>query len=203
MVRGKFKLDSEIILTNRQKEILIGSLLGDAYITKRGQIQFEQSAKQKEYLFWKHQELSSVSYKNISKVNRFDKRFNKTYTSYRFWTRQFFKPLREKFYFKGKKIIPKDIIFTPLILAVWYMDDGCLSHQKCIISTESFSKRDLLILKEILLNKFGVEASFKNNSKLLIKKASFNSFFSVIKPFIIPSMSYKIFDPVTTSSCYS
>ncbi len=201
MVRGKFKLNSKIILTNRQKEILIGSFLGDAYITKRGQIQFEQSAKQKEYLFWKHQELNSISYKNVSKVNRFDKRFNKTYTSYRFWTRQYFRFLREKFYSKNKKIIPRDIHFTPLILAVWYMDDGCFSHQKCIISTESFSKKDIFFLKKILLDNFGVEASLKSDSKLLIRKVSFNNFFSVIKPYIIPSMYYKIFDPVTTSSC--
>jgi hypothetical protein len=32
-----------LVVTNYQEEILTGSLLGDAYITTRGQIQFEQS----------------------------------------------------------------------------------------------------------------------------------------------------------------
>jgi hypothetical protein len=48
----------------------------------RGQIQFEQSVHQKEYLFWKHQELSSISYKNISIAKRFDKRYKHKNSSY-------------------------------------------------------------------------------------------------------------------------
>ncbi len=192
--------NQKLFVTSRQEEILIGSLLGDAYITKRGQIQFEQSDKQKEYLFWKHQELKSISYKNISKVERLDKRFTKTYTSYRFWTRQYFLSWREKFYFKNKKIVPKDIQLTPLALAIWYMDDGCLSDHKCIIATDGFSKEDISFLRKLLLEKFEIKTSVKNESKLLLKKESFETFFSAINPYILSTLQYKVFDPVTTSS---
>ena len=115
--------NQKLVVTSRQEEILIGSLFGDAYITSRGQIQFEQSVHQKEYLFWKHQELSSISYKNISIVKRFDKRYKHENISYRFWTRQYFISWREKFYFKNKKIVPKDIQLTPLSLpfGIWMM----------------------------------------------------------------------------------
>ena len=191
--------NQELVVTSRQEEILIGSLLGDAYITVRGQIQFEQSVHQKEYLFWKHQELNSISYKNVSMAKRFDKRYQKENISYRFWTRQYFISWRNKFYVKNKKIVPKDIKLTPLSLAVWYMDDGCFSDNKCIIATDGFSKDDIYFLQEFLLEEFNIKSSLKNKSKIMIKKESFNAFFPIIRPYIISSMLYKIFDPVTTS----
>lgn len=76
--------NQKLFVTTRQEEILIGSLLGDAYITKKGKIQLEQSFKQKEYLFWKYNELSSISYEKISLVKRLDKRLVREYLSYRF-----------------------------------------------------------------------------------------------------------------------
>lgn len=191
--------NQKLVVTSRQEEILTGSLLGDAYITARGQIQFEQSVHQKEYLFWKHQELSSISYKNVSIAKRFDKRYKHENISYRFWTRQYFASWREKFYLNNKKIVPKDIQLTPLSIAVWYMDDGCLSDNKCIIATDGFSKDDICFLQKLLLEKFNIKTSVKNESKIMIKKESFNIFFSIIRPHIISSMLYKVFDPVTTS----
>ncbi len=191
--------NQELFVTCRQEEIIIGSLLGDAYITKRGQIQFEQSEDQKEYLFWKHKELSSISYKNISLVRRFDKRLSKTYTSYRFWTRQYFLSWRNKFYINNRKTIPKDIQISPLTLAVWYMDDGCFSDHKCIIATDGFVEEDITFLREILLIRFNIKTCVKNGSKVLIRKESLKTFFSLISPYVLSSLRHKIFDPVTTS----
>jgi hypothetical protein len=188
-----------LVVSNRQKEILIGSILGDAYITERGQIQIEQSADQKEYLAWKKKELETISYKNISFVKRFDKRYQKENYSFRFWTRQFFQDWRTKFYSNKKKVVPRDIQLTPLILAVWYMDDGCYSDNKCVIATDGFSSNDIAFLRELLYVTYGIESSLKNSSKLLISNISIENFFSIISPHIILSMRYKIFDPVTTS----
>ena len=117
-------------VSNRQVEILIGCLLGDAYLTKLGKIQIEQSDKQREYLYWKHSELASISYSQIKEVTRFEKRDDRVTKSFRFWTRQYFREWREKFYQKDRKIFPKELAkwITPLAVAVWYMDDG--SYQK-------------------------------------------------------------------------
>ena len=189
-----------LFVTNRQKEILTGCLLGDAYITKRGQIQIEQSVNQKEYLFWKKKELETISYKNISFVKRFDKRYQKENYSYRFWTRQFFQDWRIKFYPNREKIIPKDIQLTPLTLAVWYMDDGCLSDNKCIIATDGYRLSDIYFLQKLLYVNFNIKSSLKNKSKLLISsKLNVEKFFSIINPYISPFMCHKTFDPVTTS----
>lgn len=49
-------------MSERQREILIGCVLGDAYITKLGKIRIEQSIKQREYVAWKYSELKSLCY---------------------------------------------------------------------------------------------------------------------------------------------
>ena len=81
-----------LTLTDRQTQILIGSILGDGYISPRGQIQLEHSKKQKDYLSWKFEELKDLAYRRISKVSRLDKRSNKINHSHRFWLRQYFRP---------------------------------------------------------------------------------------------------------------
>ena len=49
-------------LSKRQQEILIGCILGDAHIRPIGKIWIEQSVKQREYMEWKYNELSSLCY---------------------------------------------------------------------------------------------------------------------------------------------
>jgi len=47
-------------LTKHEKDILIGAILGDAHVRKLktgARVEFAHSTKQKEYLFWKYQQL--------------------------------------------------------------------------------------------------------------------------------------------------
>ena len=77
-VRKNLKLE----ITDRQREILIGCILGDAHIQKLGKIIIEQSAKQEDYLLWKYSELKNLCYPaKPAKIIRIDKRNNKKYYS--------------------------------------------------------------------------------------------------------------------------
>ena len=187
--RKNLKLD----VSDKQFQILIGCLLGDAYITKLGKIQIEQSDKQKDYLNWKYQELASISYGYPKEVIRFDKKDNRVTKSLRFWTRQYFRNLRDKFYQGKQKIFPIDLAdwTTPLTIAIWYMDDGCYSSNRCIFSTESFDdlSKNALVEK---LKSFNIQTILKRNGKLEIRKNSFKKFFELVKPYIHPSMYYKL-----------
>jgi len=135
------------VLSDRQMAILTGSLLGDGYIHPLGKICFEQSKLQKSYLLWKYTELSNFAYPKIAKVVRHDKRNNRYNNSYRFFLRQFFRSWRKIWYPNDIKTIPDNIDqwFTPLSLAVWYMDDGHLFKGKMpLIASECFTREDLL-----------------------------------------------------------
>ena len=187
--RKNLKLD----VSDRQVEILIGCLLGDAYLTKLGKIQIEQSDKQKEYIDWKYQELVSISYGPPKEVVRFEKADNRVTKSSRFWTRQYFRSWRDKFYRNNRKIFPNDLAewISPLSIAIWYMDDGCYSTKRCILSTESFEdfSKNALVEK---LKSFSIEVVLKSNGKLEIRKKSLQKFFELVKPYIHKSMRYKL-----------
>ena len=188
--RKNLKLD----VSDKQIEILVGCLLGDAYLTRLGKIQIEQSNKQENYIRWKHQELFSISYAGLKEVVRFDKQDKRVTKSFRFWTRQFFKDWRSIFYRENRKIFPTKLgkYITPLSIAVWYMDDGSYDQKyRCIISTESFDlKSRICLLKR--LRHFKIEAILKNNGKLAIRSNSLNKFFELIKPYLHQSMRYKL-----------
>lgn len=178
-------------LSQNQMEILIGTVLGDGYISPAGKVQLEHSSKQKSYVDWKFHELKNLAYEKLSKVDRMDKRSDKIYTSYRFWLRQYFRPWRKYFYKGKKKFFPKNLKLTPLSLAVWYMDDGCYSDAKCTLSTDNFSTLSLKRIKKEL--KFlKINTYIRSNGKIGISANSQNDFFAIIKPYIHESMRYKL-----------
>ena len=188
-------------VSERQKEILIGCILGDAYIAPMGKIQIEQSEKQREYMKWKYKELNSLCYPRGPRVliHRL-KTTNKEYFSIFFHLRQYFRLWRNIFYDGKQKIFPKGMILTPLSLAVWYMDDGCWTGKKCVISIESFKGESCKNVQELFLKQWNIETTIGKNGKLTVRKNSHKIFYNLITPYILSSMMYKIPDPVTTES---
>jgi hypothetical protein len=194
MLEFTARTNLKLRVSNYQIEILLGCLLGDAYITKSGKIQFEQSIKQFPYLMWKYNQLNNLAYGKPTFISRFDKRYGKKYESARFWMRQYFRPLREKFYPEGNKIFPTSFqkYFTDLALAVWYMDDGNIYNRNVKISADGFDSKSREVLKDLLFKKFGLESTVQNSGKIRISNESVKRFLEIVKPHIHSSMLYKI-----------
>jgi len=178
-------------LTYRQRDILTGCVLGDAYISPLGKIRIEQSTKQQEYVTWKYQELKSLCYGALPREISHTLNTGKEYTSLFFNSRQYFRPWRELFY-DGKKLFPRGLPLSPLTLAVWYMDDGCWTGKKALISAESFRGRCCENMQETIFSQHGIETVVGKNGKLIIRKKSHDTFFNLIIPHIIASMKYKL-----------
>lgn len=186
-------------INDLQKQVLIGCVLGDAYITKLGKVRIEQSVHEEEYVMWKYHVLNSLLYTAApKKMVRYHEKQKSMYTSYRFSSRQYFRSWRSFWYPQGIKRVPSSLILTPVSLAVWYMDDGCWTGSKALISAEGFDDESQQILQRLLREQFSVDTLIGKNRKLLIRKKSHGRFFSLIADHIIPSMQYKIPDPVTT-----
>jgi hypothetical protein len=154
----------------------------------------EHCDAQKDYTAWKYEMLKIISYGAPKKVTRFDKRSDREYVSYRFWTRQFFRTWRSRFYPDGKKIVPSDLQALPLqTMAIWYMDDGSLAdHKRMLLSTDSFDKESIGRLLILLNSNFSVEPIVKGSGKILIRTRDTQKLMARIKPYIHTSMAYKI-----------
>lgn len=182
-------------LSQKQFDVLIGSMFGDGYITKLGRIQIEQGENQRDYLLWKYEMLKNITSTKICCAKRQKYSSAKVTTSYRFWTKQYFRPWRAIFYPLGKKIVPEDIkkVLSPLAMAVWFMDDGYLRTKKSIaMSTDKFSTDDLDKICSALSEKFNIKPTIVKSGKLYFGVVATEKFINVVEPFIIPSMCYKI-----------
>jgi len=200
-------------LSSREKDILLGMILGDAHIRhlkKEARIEVGHSTDQKDYLFWKYKNLKRWVISKPHLVKTHDTRFNKTYAQWRFRTKsdEAFSSLRALFYPKGKKIIPKELINilkSPLSLAVWFMDDGGRRNDcyGLFLNTLSFTERENALLVKILQNNFSLSARIHwigDGFRLYIPSRDSVKFCKIISPYILDSLRYKLpFDPVTTS----
>lgn len=203
-------------LTNRQKEIIIGSLMGDAGKMSSSSVKMKQSVKQKEYLLWKFTELHEHASLNSLKEEQYlDKRYNKVNHQIRFYTNANtdIETILSMFYKSGHKTITPEILnlLTPLGIAVWFMDDGTTdwkerqilqgnkSNPSSLLCTDSFSLPELEIMCEWFEVTHGIIAipKIRQNPQSTVYRIFFNTvehikLLALISPYIIPSMKYKV-----------
>lgn len=201
--------------------ILYGTLLGDASLNKTSRngnfnLTLTHSPKQKEYLEFKKNLISKVSHVRFSykETISFNKQVKKNYTTCCYYTNylKYFTKLEKIFYDDNrKKIVTRKILnkLTPLGLALWWMDDGCLCIHKrkdrntlqrtATIATYSFSLEEHDLIIKYFKEKWNIKVKLswagpKDNKKPVIKMPmlEFGKFKNIIEPYIIPSMHYKI-----------
>lgn len=191
------KENQSIILTSEQEQILVGHILGDGHLRKdnincSGKI--IQSLAQEEYAKWKYLKLKSLC-TDFNYWTQKDKRNNNTYYSCGAWIKS--NPELNKFYemsYKNKKkFISYELLnyFTPLSLAVLFMDDGYKSTRGYNIATNCFTINDISLLRQ-KLKEWNLETTIQGNNRLYIKAESKETFNNLVSKFIIPSMRYKL-----------
>lgn len=204
------KIKNDLVLTKEQRSLIIGSLLGDGTMrigknAIHANFKVEHGLAQKEYVLWKYGILKPFVFTEAKLSYRY--RLNGTKYPKSWWFRTIRHPCLTEIYKNfyegegyrnGKKLIPLNIAkdLNPLSLAVWIMDDGCLSRGKIDISTYSFSKSDIEYLKKLFLEKFLIETnSYRDRDKgyrMYCRKTETDKMIEIIQPYIIPSMKYKI-----------
>ena len=128
-------------------------------------------------------------------MTRLDKRSQNQTFSCRFFLRQIFRTWREVWYKDGHKRLPIDLEkwFTPLTLAIWYMDDGHLEKGVApLFACESFTKEESNVIADIMLNKWQLKSYVNHNHRIRLCRESTRHFVELIEPYIVPCMRYKI-----------
>lgn len=193
-------------LTQLQRSIIIGTILGDGYLRivsgkKNALLEVNHALSQKAYVDWKYTMLQA-----LCKSGPKPRKGNGMRIAYRFNTRQHpeITQLHTAFYGEGKKSIPDNLTLDPIMLAVWFMDDGSWCRDRDVyLNTQQFSQTDQERLRALLLS-LSIESSLnkdKEYQRIRIKKSSVPTLVEVVTPYVIPSMTYKLgYDPVETCS---
>ena len=190
------------------QSVIVGTLLGDGYLTPNGSMQVEHSLGQASYVVWKYEMLKCVAGKPPVLVERRDSRTMRTYRSMRFYKKSVLSDFRDLFYADRKKVLPSSLgeLLDPLAVAVWFMDDGgrgARTPRGLVFNTSCFHRDEQVLLQALLREKFGIEVSVHRSGsgfQLYVRSRSFNRFSDLVSPYLVAQMRYKLpVDPVTTS----
>ena len=204
------------VCSEEQIDLIIGSLLGDARLECRSigvkypvsaRLRIHQSDRQKDYVFWKYESLKNLVLKEPRRVKAWhDPKRDKDHFSWYFHTKTVpeFGEIHHYFYRNKIKILPSHIFdfLNQRALAIWFMDDGSNIGSGLTISTHCFKFADQKRIVAFLKEKYGISTSIikdRKKFKIYIGKHEAKNFIEIVRPFIIPSMEYKIVIPVTTS----
>ena len=180
-------------LTDDERQIVIGSLLGDGSLTPTTcgcSFRVHHGLQQRIYVEWK--------FKMLSRFVRTSPRVSGNGCYFRTVSHPEFAQLRRWFYPLGRKVVPFALLageLRALGLAVWIMDDGSLDGKQLRLNTQCFSEAENRNLVGLLRAKFGISVSLnsdKGRVRLRCNAASVARLVSLVRPHFIPSMLYKL-----------
>jgi len=201
-------------LNQHQKDLIIGSLLGDGNMQTYSngntwRYRALHQSKHSDYIFYKYDTLKNLCGTAPKESSTFDLRTNKWYHWYSFDTLtnpslRFFANMFYTFDNKTQrwvKMIPHkiELFLTPRVLAYFYMDDGSLKwkdHSTATrLCTDNFTYEDVKRLQKVLLYKYAICTTLSKSRKghrIEISGENVIVFYDLIKPHMHSSMLYKI-----------
>jgi recombination protein RecA len=180
-------------LTEQQRSLIIGSLLGDGAMRCKvnALLEINHCYEQREYVDWKYRLLA-----NFVATPPKARQGNGSRRAYRFTTRSLpvLTPFYEAFYRGGRKAIPR-IVLTPLTLAVWFMDDGSKSYRALYLNTQQFDLESQQLLITLLKEQWDINASFnrdKHYYRIRMAVSSVKRFRKIIENHLLEQFEYKL-----------
>lgn len=199
--------------------ILVGMCYGDGYLNVRkdkkggwkSDMVIVHSIKQLEYLQYKHELIHKIFGGNAH-ITIFDHLLPSTGKFYRMCrsskSNPYFRRLKHAVYKDGKKKFTRNTLnlLTPQGIAIWYMDDGHagrnitgMNKVTSVYSTISTycSEEEAQTICDYFNEKWGIEFRIgyekaKKSHIVRLNTQMTRRFVKLIKPYIIPSMEYKI-----------
>lgn len=191
------------------RSAVVGMVAGDAYIRKQNfcrsvSLRIKHAEKQREYLEYKRdilQNLFKAWEIPIKPIN------NSGYPGVQLETRTHpkLRAIHKWFYSDGKKRFSRRILnyLTPVGIAIWYMDDGSLSYKKRegqihgreVHLNTYCSLEEAKVLQDYFKEAWDVSWTVVQNKglfRLRMGSHEARKFFTIIAPYVIPTMQYKI-----------
>lgn len=193
--------------TYAQKSIVVGTLLGDAYLRPSGKshasfsLVFAHGEKQRDYLEWMKQKLSPFVLADSPYQHKKTSIHNHApVSSYHTIGHPWLTELRKAFYPNDIKTVSLDWLnqVDELALAVWYMDDGSLNKRygTMTLCTNGFSYDEHLLIQQWFLDRWSlpvvIENRRNNQYSIRINATVARTLRELLRPYIPQCMSYKV-----------
>lgn len=199
------RLGSESPSMNTMASIITGMLLGDASISRQGNLSFEHSVKQKEYAMFKAGLLREMGFTVTVRERQRVVAGKQHGTIYAFaHVTPYTKALRKQWYPDNKKRVPPNALQSLNVagLAFWFMDDGCWEstggyHTSIMLSTYHLNDEEHSRLVAWFAKRWGIKSrvqKYRNSGFLRLNTMSAQKFAQLVAPIVlcVPSMAYKV-----------
>lgn len=192
-------------LTARQREVLIGLMLGDAHLETQNKgrtyrLKIEQCEAHLAYVNHLYQ-LFAVWVRTPPQIKVVESRGHMSrnwwfqtlsHSAFRFYAQQFYRD--------GRKCVPRLIHrwLTPCALAYWFMDDGSIKSAQSkgvVFNTQSFPLSEVQRLCQVLQEQFDLKVKPRKQQEgyqIYISGESYATFRELIEPYLITEMYYKL-----------
>ncbi len=195
-----------INLNHNEKQVILGSVLGDSYLTISNALANIHSTKQSEYFFHFMNKISRINNGKFQYIEGIDTQGNPT-TALQFRTgcNKFIEEIKPIYYVNGVKIFPYEFLINNLEeegLAYWYMDDGSWDFSSSVVSlhTQGFILDYVEKAKDFFINKYNLCPSIIESKReiftyrqfyLRFNKKNSKSFIDLVNKYIPECMQYK------------
>lgn len=202
-LKSDFKYNHVEKMSLYEESILIGTLLGDSWLTKSSKDSyrggFSHKNDNKDYVRYKLNLLHKIC---VDKINFKSKKYGFPNAQNQFYVRfkasPLLKSIHDKLYINKVKEINDYVInhFTDISLALYYQDDGSKKKGKngwytYKIAMYSFDFESKTRLQKLLFEKWNIYSTVTKN-ELNIAAKSRAKFKAIVSPYIVGSMKYKL-----------
>lgn len=150
----KVGVSSQTLLTSREKQILLGTVLGDSSITypdrlysRYPRLSFNHGGPQFPFAKWKASNLPSLAVRGREIVNQgYGERLWQAHSVCHPWLEALHRLTHSN---NGKKTVTTAWLdaLTPLSLAFWIMDDGACQDRQLFLHTEGFTQEENYLIQ--------------------------------------------------------
>ena len=202
--RKAMEENQRLLLTDLEHDLIIGSTIGDANVRQRNKncmFRVGHTVRQKKYVEWKQGVLKHFNTQGIKLRQRIINGHLVNFYNFDINTHYVFNNYRKLFYNnEGIKRVTKEILdqVNPRSLAIWLCDDGsyCRKQKNITFCTNSYTLEEHQLMKKWFQEKFNLSPTigFRDNKYYYLRftKAETAKLVEIVRPFIIPSMKYKI-----------
>lgn len=197
------------IYPNELDEVLLGCVLGDSSLNSNSgtggyrSIFFAHGDKQAEYFEYKKKLFGHLFIEQRDHISGYGSLIHTGCIAANLQTYAFIMKYFDK---TGKKFVSETLAndLTPIALAFWFMDDGCLKNRederlrcRAMMNTQRYSLEENQILADALKRKFNIEVTIGDKETykgyvLQFDADNTDKLCTLIAPYVCASMKYKL-----------
>lgn len=198
-VYSKYK--SSFTLSQLQRDVLVGTLLGDGGVRFRGndcRLHVKHAIRQLSLVNYKRQIFADITRMGVSVFSQAVGQKVYQFAEFVTLTHPEFTRYYRLFYPSSRKIVPAivgQLLVNPISLAVWFMDDGSADYAGAQLATHSFTEAEVEKLMKVIKASFDIETTKKlNKGKWVIyfPKASMPKLQQTVGDYLLEDFKYKL-----------